>query len=530
MKRLTLNFKKFKKTQTVLFAILAIYLLLLLLAQPVGFNEEIFLLIPSILIVIFVYYFFKFVIWFNSKEYRRFYSVTGICTGILFVLNILLYGSDGIDIVFWLLLGLLLGLIILYLCSKRFENKLHSSLKILINALFLIAFIPVYLLLIIYSVYCIANLPKGKPFEEKVKVSVVSEEEIRAYKKFFEMSHKIDKEITQEERDSIDCLLENTCKDSLKSRQIMNDIYPRFNEILEFAETNIVSPPLEDLKYTSEIPSYSPLISGFKAELFLIQENLSRQEYGRAKQKYYRLWRILNNHFKGNRFFLGHMIGIVLFNILEEFSIKNSSILFIVNNDEVSPLIQNLIENSDINMKNSFFGEYISLKNNFKKTDVLNEVYYGTITYESALIKKRKWKWPFFDYYKTLEILDNYFFISTTQLLQEPFTRVKSTQVFDEYITPRLSFIKNPAGSYILGLFTHNFYNLIENIKIMKSNLLALNYLIESINTQAFITPPIDCLTGKPFIVHSDNDSLSIKSEYDHPDIVNYQIKRSFER
>ena len=74
-----------------------------------------------------------------------------------------------------------------------------------------------------------------------------------------------------------------------------------------------------------------------------------------------------------------------------------------------------------------------------------------------------------------------------------------------------------------------NLFDLIETEKIMKSKLLALNYLIESINTQAFITPPIDCLTGKPFIVHSDDDNLSIKSEYDHQNAVNYQIKRSFE-
>ena len=140
MKRLPLNFKK---TQTALYALLVISLLLFLLDKLVGFGEGILLIFPLILILIFVYYFYKFVIWFNSKEYRRFYSVTGLCTGILFVLNILLYGSDGIDIVF----GLLLGLTVLYLSYKRFEKKLHSSLKILLNALLLIAFIPVYLLL-----------------------------------------------------------------------------------------------------------------------------------------------------------------------------------------------------------------------------------------------------------------------------------------------------------------------------------------------------------------------------------------------
>ncbi len=75
-----------------------------------------------------------------------------------------------------------------------------------------------------------------------------------------------------------------------------------------------------------------------------------------------------------------------------------------------------------------------------------------------------------------------------------------------------------------------NISHLLMKKEMMKSKIKAHQYILDMIHQQKLLDPPIDNMTGKPFLVTVDGDSLEVMSEYKrkHDEAAYYKMKLLF--
>lgn len=343
---------------------------------------------------------------------RRFF-LAGISLSILLLLNLILFGKNGFDLFFFL--GILFAAALLL--YPKYQGSLEEIFKKMVDLALLLCTVTTYILLLFLCYFMIINFPKEKPFEEKIIPLAVPQSETDAYQQYIALMKnvKFGLEVTA----AIDTSRNFAQYDTLKIRQKILSVYPDIERILDFASKNTISSPESLYIFTSPIPNFSPLIFSMKGELFLIITDLANKEYDAAGKKYLRLWNVAYHQCSNKCGLVGHMIGVVMIDILINFDLKNHDRFRFIYNDDIIMTIQKIVDIMDTNMKDSLYIEALFMKKNISNKETFSQLINDIIEINKTAtvlkpvppsIIKRFFSWPFFDSNKAARMFDEYYY------------------------------------------------------------------------------------------------------------------------
>ncbi|MFC1573758.1 hypothetical protein ACFL30_01080 [Candidatus Latescibacterota bacterium] len=454
--------------------------------------------------------------WLSNTKLIRTYFITGISLCVLLLLNLILYGTYGIDILF--LIGIVCAF--LYLFYHKYIYHIHDIFRRLVNLILIVFSLPVYAALIVLLIYCAANFPPGSSFDKKVTIGKIPQEEKDAFYRSLELHETFKAELDDHDGKigiSLNNAFMNNPYDTLTVNRALDKTKAIRNTLLNFYSQNILSIPEENYTIDGEIPKYGSLINAVKSDILELSSLYGKEDYTAAYKKYIRLWKIVDNLSLGSQGAAGIMINNVIVNSIfpGKLSIEQHCRISYENREELLEILTNIVKQTDANFVISLSVQAYVFNNIL--TD-LKEKPQNPDNFEGLsqlIFDKRSFRWPFYDLNKTLQMNDDYN-AEYIKFVSQPLYKIKDdfSGINSKIEIPEPSLIVNPVGSKMITYTLPKFTNLIIKKEILKSRLTALHYIIKSYNRKELEAPPIDNLTGKPFIVIADDDSLEIKSEY----------------
>jgi len=463
--------------------------------------------------------------------------MTGIVLGIMVVLDLLLFGT--ID----LLWGVAALLSLVFLLAPIYCAKFGRGIKIAFSIVMGIISIVPNLIFIFLVVLIFANLPKGRPFEEKVVVRPAPEVEVAAYKRWIDMYKGLKEGCFSPPRGLMDNPFDYT-------QPKMNELFSRECEaerakLLNFHAENVFSIPLshKDGYFASidiEIPRLY-VLDMYRIELADVARRLDKGDIKSAQQKYIRLWQATENQLSPK---LSTLILAMFSNaevgLLTEFYKKYADKLQLEHNKELINILKGTIPKMDSAITASFIGEYAFSKGIFLESTkgyCFKEFFSFTgrednykKSYSERIIETRLFRWPFYDRYKTLKRADEFFY-ETIELNRKPIyerQRQEYCKKEEEFKEEWLR-LENPVGNIFFAMIMPRIGVIINRKDVRKAQTTAMLYLLTVTDPNNPDEIPTDNLTGKKFQVAVQRDTLEIQTEHkDYKNEVYYKVKRKF--
>ena len=452
---------------------------------------------------------------------KKLFVILGITLVILLALNVLLFGNDGVDLLFWI--GLVFTLLMLF--YPMYEQKMSTFMQYSLNGILFFGGFLTICCLVILMWFMIRSLPKEAPFEEKIVKQTIPLTEIEAYDYSFKFFNDVPDSITTAlqnislEYDSLYYGLSSpttqvdTCGISAK----LTIVDPYLESYLNYLASHI---PSVHGPYTVDTPimNYILLQYIYKAEIYKIGEMLKHGESEIATQKYQRLWQGLDNYLHGNQDGISIMCGAVLNGILVNFFQINYDLFFQTNDTELIDLSQNVANEFSPALKSAFYTEadflkkgiLINLNNLSGYIFDLFEFQYNP-RYQG--IYKRLIKWPFFDQYYEMKRVDEHFF-QLGKLSMQDWYKISNVdwETKTEPIITSNWMGHSPIGSLLLSRAYYSWPVIVERKEEARSKIRMMHYLIEAKELDQLPDPPIDNLTGEPYDVSISNGEIIIES------------------
>lgn len=470
----------------------------------------------------------------------KYFFTTGAILVVMVTLDALLFGT--IDLLSGT--GILFALI--FLLAPIYRAKLNLWINVGVSIVLIIISIVTNLVFIFLVIFVCANLPKGKPFEAKVIVEPPSKVEMSAYKRLININQKLRKECFLLPSDwNPDNLFDYTF--SGMDKLLSSECEAERAKLLNFYAENVFSIPIlkhKDEYFVSiniELPNFSYLMNTYRIELSDIAKRLDKGDVKIAQQKYVRLWQATENQLSGRiNTLIQTMVSVAEMGFLTEFYSKYADKLKLEHNEELINILQNIIPKMDSAITGSFVGEYAFQKGIIIKSleagwaEVAEVFSMGTPTSTTRLVEKRLLKWPFYDTYKTREMLDEFFY-KTIELARKPMYEIKEEEKEDlqgydkklEETKPSFAWFENPVGNFLHAIIIPRTIPLISRKEVKKAQATAMLYLLSVSNPNNPDEIPIDNLTGKRFRVTFQNNTLEIQSEHkDYKTDVYLKIKK----
>lgn len=467
----------------------------------------------------------------------KYFFMTGIVLGIMVALDLLLFGT--ID----LLWGVEVLLTLVFLLAPIYCAKFGRGIKIAFSIVMGIISIVPNLIFILLIVLISANLPRGRPFEEKVVVRPAPEVEVAAYKRWIYMYKGLKEECFSHPRGLVDNPFDYT-------QPQMDELFSRECEaerakLLNFHAENVFSIPLFQYKdgYVASTDMEFPrlyVLDMYRIELVDVARRLDKGDIKGAQQRYIRLWQATENQLSPK---LSTLILTMFSNaevgLLTEFYKKYADKLQLEHNKELINILKRTIPKMDSAITASFIGEYAFSKGIFLKftkdycfKNLFSFEENHRKSYSERIIETRLLRWPFYDCYKTLKTADEFSY-ETIELNRKPiYKRERQRQEYckkEEEFKAEWLRLENPVGNIFLAITMPRIGVIINRKDVKKAQTTAMLYLLTVTDPNNPDEIPTDNLTGKKFQVAVQKDTLEIQTEHkDYKDEVHYKVKRKF--
>jgi hypothetical protein len=484
----------------------------------------------------------------------RYLVLSGLFLGIALALWLMLFDSPTMELSF----GVASLLVVMLLAFPIYQSKLRPFIAKM-SAVFLLLFSLVTNLFFASLVaWIIVNLPKGRPFDEKVVVEAPPEMEVAAFNRYYAPNSDYNW--------NSNCL---TLPDNWKpfdyvhpsmAKILSSECQGKRDKLLDFHVENVMSKPLS--KYKGEyiddgnIPEVKHLRCLWQIELTDIAQRLQEGDLIPAQQKYIRLWKATENLLSPRlNTLIQTMIAIYQFKLLTSFYAEYGSRLQLEHNKELINTVQQAISKMDESMADSFRREYGFLKltilklvsgqngsshgflqstetksettdSEFGIRQIFGYIYLQGINFIMNHIANLPPKWPFFDTYETLKLFDDWH-DEYIQLSKDPGYKKEAWHRFDrkldQFTSSLWSSSKNFGGRTVAAVAVPNRTKGVFRKEVQKSHAIALVYMLSVTDPHDLGEIPIDNLTGKKFLVTFKDNTLEIKGKQ-----VHYKARRSF--
>ena len=285
--------------------------------------------------------------------------------------------------------------------------------------------------------------------------------------------------------------------------------------LLEFYAQNVVSVP-DGYFFRTEEPRVTRLAGIATSELEKVTELLDRGDGPAANERYVRLWTAADNMVTGNVTLIQHLVGLGFVATLINYYQDGNSEALRPSVREIQSLSASIESKLGDSFANGMVAEYLRLR-----TAILEFRGQGAcallLDAESRSCG-RNIGWPFYDEQKTLREFHDYFF-KTIELSRLPFYATERDAALADLEEKRY------AREYSFGdIWTNPFSKVLQSVVVPPSSrfssskdftlatLSAFRFVLEATATGNLGEPPIDPLTGKPFIVTRTGDSVEISS------------------
>jgi hypothetical protein len=466
--------------------------------------------------------------------FKKYIIISGILLVVVLVLSLIFNGVMAVDALFGI--GVLCAIV--FFTFPLYRKRLGSwGLKIVRPVLFVTTFFT-NLIAIFFIVFAIANIPKGKPFEEKVFLEPAPMEEQEAYITYTSTIGSRENPIKFECTFANKKWIENHydgSEEKLEEELLSEKCIAERKEFLDFHRNNITSFPLSKYDpseyYSLPYPNFLPLQSLCKTELTAIAMLLYRGEKELAQEKYIQLWEVGKNLLSGKESLIKNMIATVWVSLLIDFYDTYGSELQLENNEKLINILAEIPDKMDKSFQACIALEYIGIKG--LRPEVTGDFFIEAATgldeeiFPSKILKPMGIRWPFFDKYKTLKSFHDatYDFVTiagmpaykSQKLLSETSERLE-TQIAQASSGIQL---KNPVGNAIFAMGTPNLQKVLVRKEEYKSHIIAMRYLLSVTDPNDEAQIPIDNMTGEKFVVNYEDGILSIQGKE-----VDMQISR----
>ena len=433
---------------------------------------------------------------------------------------VLYVGVSALGVGVWLTVALAI-LLILY---ARYQPRLGDRTGSAVAVMLLVSSGGMAVFALVLTVISAANFPKEPAFQEQLAFSPSPQSEYDAWRDLrvllgdFENNHRERISAAAEfsssdyEREDVKALLETTAQDR--------------DAVLEFLADNVASTPEDELSLRSEPSRYIGLQSMQELELAEVRKLIASGDGPVAKEKYLRLWRVADNLVSGKDGLLKSLISMGLAEKLVEFYLDEDNRTVLSSDRELSAIPADIGGKLDDAMASSFTLEYLGQRwILFALAE--NPCLLGD--YDGQTDCPRKLHWPILDLYKTLRFSHDPM-ADLVSRIRQPSYRVKRLPTPVPRETDELTVlgwhIKNPVGIALMAATIPNLGAFVGSGDKTKAKLLAFAFLLESSESGELGNPPIDPLTGEPFVVTRTGDTVVIASyvEGDGEPAVRYEI------
>lgn len=383
-------------------------------------------------------------------------------------------------------IGIFLAVFILYK-KIPFANKL--PFKITLSVLSAAVYLAVAVFVLIYVI----NYPPEGDFEEKLELTVGTEEEYKNGEELFalltefnDLFHSLNIEVGEDEWDSYAAeFLESTAdkRRSISKFVRSNDIAISTRPVLELKDKSFSDQDNE--KFADAVVNFVSL------ELVEVK-TLQNQGKGReAAGKYMELWRTVDAFIsiKNTNVYYAMLYSYIAAQ-MGEYYYNNQEELKEYDFSRISTITENILEKLDKAYENMIIADYYIIKNNKREVTQLL-------------------KWPFFDLNATLKKYHSYFY-SMIERLKRPYDETIAYEMPVEKVNV---FVKNPFGEiqyaeevkrFEIVLFDQFIKNYINKKTEIGIYMYAINYKKNSGNI------PMDYKTGEEVQIKDYDDVIEI--------------------
>lgn len=331
---------------------------------------------------------------------------------------------------------------------------------------------------LVFAVYSGANFPKQGEFQEEFVFTFGSESQQQAWYKLLDL-------LSEEE--------------------------PNSEEVLDHLANNVLSVPEAESHFQGKSFRFSPLNRIQEGELEAIQRlaEQGREAEAEAAERYLRLWRGARNLLSSQGGLIRHLVALGQINDLIDFQLGEEAGRPIPPSAELLEMSSQARDELDRSFQKAFSWSYRIDKS------VLIDFLGATCGATKNGICLVDVKWPFFDGRRLLKKDHDYYAdvvamsrLSPHQIEQSP----DSMDEVAEFEEPRVSVLKNPLGSSLEAQRVPVSSAFATRHRRVEASLLMFEYVMESRLTGALSEPPIDPLTGEPFLVTETGDGMEIRS------------------
>ena len=288
--------------------------------------------------------------------------------------------------------------------------------------------------------------------------------------------------------------------------------------LLEFYAQNVVSVPDGGLPFRAEVPRITQFAGFATSELEMVSELLDRGDGPAANERYLRLWMAADNIVTGNVTLVVHLVGLGIVGTLISYYMDGNSEALRPSVREIESLSASINSKLEDSFANGMVAEYLTIRN------AVPEFSIGCAFLDMGH-RSCAWdiRWPFYDEHKTQREYHDFIF-KTIELSRQPFYAAEWDAGFadlEERYPAEYSFgdiWTNAFGTAVIRVFTPLISRFSSSKDFTRAKLLAFRFVLEATATGNLGDPPIDPLTGKPFIVTRTGDTVEISSAHKRSD------------
>ena len=467
----------------------------------------------------------------------KFYILNGILIIILLILNVALFGVAAIDWLFWV--GVISA--VLFFAYPHYTEKFPPFIRnVLIHGLLIVISFLSILMFFVLIILMITNYPPSEPFINQFDIEPISAEQQAVFERAHQMGDEYYESYNEIKKQLIILYNRRTDPgetDNLKQGNFALAMMDSLREIVEPGNEKYLNflenepfPHVRNFFYYEPTPNYIMIQNCFKIELLLIDNMLVHGEADSANQRFKRLWTIVDRQLAGNQTLLSNMINVVLQNSIISFYTQNLQNYPELDLSWFPDLAVDITNRRDQAMANSFKTAFKMFSDVINSNDFANAIGAGSdnllIQIVNPVLSHRLY-WPFFDRNATLKRYSKMYF-KLNQLVLDPYyqseNEIANVDSMNRKMTKNIFYWKNPIGNFIENIAVPDFSSLIMREKEANSQLTAFTYLLQAQRSPELPPIPNDILTGQPYLISANDDSLQIWSEKDSK--VFYKGKR----
>jgi len=445
--------------------------------------------------------------------WRVLFLVLGSLMGLIFLLNLIFYGMDLKDPFF---LPTALSAIVILVCWLFFE-KFKGPFKQIFRILALLSWIWA-LVVIAFVAYLIStSFPKQGPFESKVEMPEVAPQAELVYDEYLKINTAFKEQVV----DQIDDLLsqaKNSAELDLNTPE-NETLQTSVDEYLLFHQENQISIPTKFWSIDADLPFFGNLEAAVKVRLLTIAAQNAAGQTDLACAQYENLWQIVKQLNLGCSGIFGSAAVYRISELLVSAFLEQPDLATSCPGEPILALIDDVISGLDQNLKRSL-AVHLAMSNknlelyredNETFGEMLDEVHNGNRFFGYSWIMKRKARKPLYDHQEWLMEVDKLFAENLLPECEKPYHQLDPLPEQDSNIRTTLEVLERPAGFYMATLKPH-FREYLKNKEGAKSLLTAYRFLFATAGQEEIGEPPIDNLTGQPFLLMHDSARTRIKS------------------